>query len=200
MTTTPRRARCVLTLSVLVLTACAPTSGGGTTDPGTTDPGATDPGTTGPATPADPATTASAAPATTEPAPADPTTTEQSRTLLEVSIRADESAAPEEYVLECLDGAPGPASTLPDAEAACADVAELGAEFFIAERDPDLACTQQYGGPQTAHVLGTVDGEAVDTEFSRTDGCEISRWDAVQSLLGPGGVDLPPESAGPGRP
>jgi hypothetical protein len=47
----------------------------------------------------------------------------------------------------------------------------------------DQACTQLYGGPETATVKGTLDGEPVDGSFKRTDGCEISRWEKVQALL-----------------
>ena len=170
MTSPPRvRTRFAATLALLALTACATPPGGGTA-------------------PADPTATG---PTSAGPTATDPPTPDQRRTHLEITVRADETAEPVQHVLECTDGAPGPSSTHPDPEAACADVAELGAEFFTAERDPDLACTQQWGGPQTAHVLGTVEGQAVDTEFSRTDGCEISRWDAAQSLLGPGGVQEP---------
>lgn len=184
MTSSPRvRIRSAAALALLALTACAPPSDGGTTP---TDPAATGPTGAGPT---------STDPTSAEPTATDPATTDERRTLLEVTVRTDGTAEPVQHVLECIDGAPGPATTHPDPETACADVAELGPEFFTAERDPDLACTQQWGGPQTAHVVGTVDGEAVDTRFSRTDGCEISRWDAVESLLGPGGVQEEP--AGP---
>ena len=47
----------------------------------------------------------------------------------------------------------------------------------------DQACTEIYGGPQTARVTGTFRGEPVDAEFDRTNGCEISRWDAYVDLL-----------------
>jgi hypothetical protein len=47
----------------------------------------------------------------------------------------------------------------------------------------DVACTQQYGGPETATVQGTLDGEPIDAAFSRTDGCEIARWEAAKALL-----------------
>jgi hypothetical protein len=50
--------------------------------------------------------------------------------------------------------------------------------------DPDMMCTQVYGGPQTAVVTGTVNGQPVDSTFSRVNGCEISRWDAMTALLG----------------
>ncbi|MGZ4660154.1 MAG: serine protease inhibitor, partial [Arthrobacter sp.] len=51
----------------------------------------------------------------------------------------------------------------------------------------DRACTQQYGGPQKATVTGSVDGVAVDSSFARTNGCEISAWDAAKNVLGAAG-------------
>ena len=47
----------------------------------------------------------------------------------------------------------------------------------------DVACTELYGGPQTATVAGTLERERVDARFSREDGCEIARWDKVKPLL-----------------
>lgn len=72
----------------------------------------------------------------------------------------------------------------PDAAAACAAIAAGGLAAF----DPTpmgVACTEQWGGPQTATVTGTVGGETVNARFSRTNGCEISRWDALEALFGP---------------
>jgi hypothetical protein len=64
----------------------------------------------------------------------------------------------------------------------CAALAELKPEVF--ESVPgDIACTQQYGGPETATVKGTFRGEAVDAEFSRVNGCEIARWDKLSPVL-----------------
>lgn len=72
----------------------------------------------------------------------------------------------------------------PDAEAACAAIATGGPAAF--EPTPmDVACTEQWGGPQIATVTGTLAGEPVNAEFSRTNGCEISRWDALAPLFGP---------------
>ena len=51
----------------------------------------------------------------------------------------------------------------------------------------DVACTELYGGPETATVKGTLRGKAVDASFSRNNGCEISRWDAAAELLGAAG-------------
>lgn len=61
----------------------------------------------------------------------------------------------------------------------------LGTEgiTILTEEVPERqACTMIYGGAATATVTGTVDGEQVDAEFSRQDGCAIARWDAVQAL------------------
>ena len=66
--------------------------------------------------------------------------------------------------------------------AGCAVIAAKGASLF--EPTPgDVACTELYGGPQEARVTGTVDGRAVDARFSRKDGCEIARWDAIASVV-----------------
>jgi hypothetical protein len=108
--------------------------------------------------------------------------------LLTVAIQQDASAEPVQYTLECIDGAPGPASTLPGAEAACAALGRLGTQFFTARPSKDVICTQQYGGPQRASITGTIDGTSVLASFALTDGCEISRWDTARDILGaPGG-------------
>jgi hypothetical protein len=43
----------------------------------------------------------------------------------------------------------------------------------------DVACTEIYGGPQ----LATIIGPGVDAVFSRTNGCEIARWDALRPVI-----------------
>jgi Subtilisin inhibitor-like len=47
----------------------------------------------------------------------------------------------------------------------------------------DTICTQIYGGPQRARVTGRIDGEPIDARFSRSNGCEIHRWDSVRYLF-----------------
>jgi hypothetical protein len=47
------------------------------------------------------------------------------------------------------------------------------------------ACTEIYGGPQTATVIGYLDGREIDADFSRNNGCEIARWDEAAALLDP---------------
>src|SRR5690349_1558771 len=51
------------------------------------------------------------------------------------------------------------------------------------------ACTMIYGGPGKATITGTLAGARVDGTFTRSDGCEIARWDAmVDAGLIPKGV------------
>ena len=47
----------------------------------------------------------------------------------------------------------------------------------------DRACTQVFGGPEQATVEGELRGKPVDGAFSRHNGCEVSRWEAVAALL-----------------
>jgi len=49
----------------------------------------------------------------------------------------------------------------------------------------DRACTELYGGPQTATITGTWRGQAIDSRFSRINGCEIARWESLRMLLDP---------------
>ena len=70
----------------------------------------------------------------------------------------------------------------PEDSAACRELAALDPEVF--EPTPgDVACTLQYGGPETATVKGTLRGEPVDAELSRANGCEIARWEDASALL-----------------
>lgn len=47
------------------------------------------------------------------------------------------------------------------------------------------ACTQIYGGPQTARVTGTIGGRRVERSFGRSNGCAIADWDRAAALLRP---------------
>lgn len=76
----------------------------------------------------------------------------------------------------------------PEAEEACA--ALTAGRAALAPTPPGQMCTEQWGGPQTATVTGTIDGETVRATFSRVNGCEISRWDALEPLLGGTGGGL----------
>lgn len=75
----------------------------------------------------------------------------------------------------------------PDPAAACTVLTSKGRQALPPKRK-DVACTAVYGGPQTATVRGTWQGRQVFSTFSRTDGCEINRWDLLKGLLPYGGT------------
>jgi len=107
-------------------------------------------------------------------------------TSLRVSYWADGSGARPDVVwtLRC-----NPAGgSLARPARACKKLAAGGARLF-ASSPPDAVCTEIYGGPQRARIVGTVAGKRVWTTLSRTNGCEISRWARVSPwLVPPGGV------------
>src|ERR671915_1350198 len=74
------------------------------------------------------------------------------------------------------EGGTAPKRTEVDCETADSEpCAGLTADVF--EPTPrGTACTQQFGGPETAKITGTFDGREIDAEYNRADGCEIARW------------------------
>jgi hypothetical protein len=76
--------------------------------------------------------------------------------------------------------------THPDPQAACRALEDNGAAA-LPPVPKDKACTQIYGGPETATVTGTWKGQRVTSKFARNDGCQISRWKLMAGLLPPGG-------------
>lgn len=66
--------------------------------------------------------------------------------------------------------------------AGCSVVAKLTARDFEPVA-PDTACTEIFGGPETASVEGELDGEEVEAELSRANGCEIERFGSFLPLL-----------------
>jgi hypothetical protein len=79
-----------------------------------------------------------------------------------------------------------PRGTLPRLVAACRKLARSGTALF-APTPPDVACTQIYGGPQKARVVGVVGRKRVWATFTRTNGCEIARWNRLVPWLLPAG-------------
>jgi Subtilisin inhibitor-like len=70
---------------------------------------------------------------------------------------------------------------LPHGDRACFRLASLRRP--LAPVSKKAACSQVYGGPDVAHVVGSLRGRRVDATFRRTDGCQIARWDRVDFLF-----------------
>jgi hypothetical protein len=58
------------------------------------------------------------------------------------------------------------------------------AEALAGTEDAARACTEIYGGPETAHVTGTLEREAVDVTITRNNGCGIADYEALFTALG----------------
>ncbi len=98
-------------------------------------------------------------------------------TSLEISVTANgKETLTKVWTLQCPSG-----GTLPQPERACSGLDGLDDPFAPVPKD--VACTEIYGGPQVAEVRGTFQGKPVNTRFTRTNGCEIARWNTVQFLF-----------------
>ncbi|HEY7381899.1 MAG TPA: SSI family serine proteinase inhibitor [Gaiella sp.] len=104
----------------------------------------------------------------------------EGRTELRIAYREDarRQAPPLVWTLRC-DPSGG---THPSPARACEGLARVGRDAFRPV-PPQTACTEIYGGPQTAVVAGTVDGKRVWTRLRRDNGCEIARWDRLRFLI-----------------
>lgn len=109
------------------------------------------------------------------------------QTSLTITVDLGDGSAAQEWALTC----DPPGGTHPQPEAGCAALGAVDPTVF-GPVGPGQACTQIYGGPETATIRGTWNGQPVDASFARNDGCEIARWDAVGEILGAGTATAAP--------
>lgn len=100
-------------------------------------------------------------------------------------------------------GARATAGTHPNRKAICSLLAKKGLKIF-APTPTGMACSMIYGGPETARVTGTVGSTRVKGAFSKTDGCQVARWQAALPLftfpgnaVTTGAIELAPTCPGP---
>jgi hypothetical protein len=107
---------------------------------------------------------------------------------IELTIAFDDGAGTKTTgSLTCREGQPRATGALAGRAAAltlCARARDL-APLLTTQPDKGRMCAQIYGGPQTAHVTGTIDGVKVDRRFTRTNGCEIADFTRAAGLLQP---------------
>lgn len=103
----------------------------------------------------------------------------QAQTDLRITVWPDgRGKASKTWTLRC-----GPTGgTLPRAARACRLLA--AARRPLAPVPSDAVCTEIYGGPAEALVVGRHRGRRVWTRFDRTDGCQIDRWRRHAFLFG----------------
>ena len=111
-------------------------------------------------------------------------------TTAETSLRItywEDSAKPSATVTWTLRCNPARGSLARPARA-CARLVAGGPKLFEPLRK-DIVCTEIYGGPQKARVVGSVGDRRIWATFTRTNGCEIERWSRISPwLVPPGGV------------
>ena len=107
---------------------------------------------------------------------------------IELTIRHDDGAGNEQTgSLTCTDRdrrAGGFLTRRATVEDLCAKARSIK-RLLTTQPDKQRACTQIYGGAETAHITGTIDGVQVDRRFSRTNGCEIDDFNRAGELLQP---------------
>jgi len=89
------------------------------------------------------------------------------------------SGASTTWTLRC--DYPGPRGTHPTPEAACLALARH--PRALKPVPEGTACTQHWDGPEVARVRGNFRGKRIRSMFDRTNGCAISRWNALSALL-----------------
>ena len=103
--------------------------------------------------------------------------TKVSTTSLEISISAGGKDGPTKlWTLSCPRG-----GTLPQPTRACSRLDAVDKPFAPVPKN--VACTEVYGGPQVADVSGRFHGRPVNAHFTRTDGCQINRWNKFRFLF-----------------
>jgi hypothetical protein len=108
------------------------------------------------------------------------------------------------FKVSCLAGSIS--GTHPNKKAICAAIAKQGTRLF-APVPTGIVCSQIYGGPETATITGTVKGRKINSTFSRTDGCQVARWNNARTLFTfpgyatvHGRIEVSPTCPGPQRP
>lgn len=96
------------------------------------------------------------------------------------------------YVVSCLgDTATVFGVTAVAAEPACLALNDPGVVTLLTEGPAtDRICTEQYGGPDEARIVGLLDGEEVDVTITRTNGCGIDDWDRVLAAVLPPAIGV----------
>ena len=107
-------------------------------------------------------------------------TTHETTTNLTITYWPDgKGKGPQQHFNLSCDPAVG---NVADPIVACADL-KGPARAALDPTPLSAMCTELYGGPAEATIVGTVDGDVVNARLSRSNGCEIGRWQDLSALL-----------------
>jgi hypothetical protein len=120
----------------------------------------------------------------------EPATSSQNEQMLNLTVRvADGKGKVARATLACDAGGTGQGSGfLASGASEHCRTARALQRLLTAQPRTDQVCTQLYGGPQTAHIDGTVAGRAVVRDLALRNGCEIADWKQAEALLAPSGI------------
>ena len=85
------------------------------------------------------------------------------------------------YTISCLGDTATVLGDVPiSEEQACTALADDDVRTRLINGAPgDQICTEIYGGPDVAAIVGTHDGDAVNTTVDRSNGCGVDDWDRL---------------------
>jgi hypothetical protein len=85
------------------------------------------------------------------------------------------------YTITCLGDTATLLGDVPlSADQACTALADASVRTRLIGGAPaDQVCTEIYGGPDIATIVGTHDGDTVNTTVDRSNGCGIDDWDRL---------------------
>jgi len=108
-----------------------------------------------------------------------PATASAGLIALKIEFQTNAGSKPRVLTLHCAEKTTG---TVRNPAVACARLQRLGPAAFR-PTPPNTACTEISGGPSTARITGLFQGFPLWVRLSRTNGCEIARWQRVAFLL-----------------
>ncbi|MGK0274039.1 MAG: hypothetical protein ACI9N0_000412 [Ilumatobacter sp.] len=96
------------------------------------------------------------------------------------------------YTVTCLGDTATLLGDVPiSAEQACTALADADVRTRLINGAPaDQICTEIYGGPDVATIVGTHDGDAVNTTVDRSNGCGIDDWERVLGTILPPAIGI----------
>ena len=96
---------------------------------------------------------------------------------LKIIYKADQESSKEVSSLECKPAG----GTINTPGVKCARLLKISSPF--APINPDQICSQIFGGTETARIYGYWQGKKINARFSKSNGCQIERWNRVEFLF-----------------
>lgn len=98
------------------------------------------------------------------------------------------------YTISCLGDTATLVGDAPvNAEQACTAMADDDVRTRLVDGSPvDQMCTEIYGGPDVATIVGTLDDVPVNATVDRANGCGIDDWDRLLGDILPPAIGLTP--------